>query len=339
MKNVLYIGNNLNKKTSNLSGIQTLGPLLENEGFNLFYASSKSNKVFRLLDMVLTCLKLYKRVDVVLIDTYSTQNFYYAVVISQLCRLLKLDYIPILHGGNLPSRLTSHSKLSRLVFQNALHNISPSMFLKEAFEGAGFNNLIHIPNAIKIVDYPFKNRNYKEPKLLWVRSFSKIYNPKLAVQLLNALKKVYPNASLCMVGPDADGSRKSIEELAQNLSLTINFTGKLEKKQWVNLSKDYNVFINTTNFDNTPVSVIEAMALGLPVVSTNVGGMPYLISDAVDGLLVQPNHIEDFCNAVVTLIEDSKKREYLINNAREKVMKFDWNQVKLLWFKALSSNK
>jgi glycosyltransferase involved in cell wall biosynthesis len=339
MRKILYIGNNLNNKTSNLSGIQTLGPLLNNEGYSMHYSSSKSNKVLRLLDMLWTCLRLSNRVELVLIDTYSTQNFYYAFLISQLCRILKVDYIPILHGGNLTSRLNSHPKWSRLIFNNAKHNVSPSMYLKEAFEKAGFNNIIHIPNTIKIDDYSFRKRSFTEPKLLWVRSFSKIYNPELAIQLLSKLKVVYPNASLCMVGPDADGSRKTAEKLAMDLNLNIKFTGKLEKRQWVDLSKDYNVFINTTNFDNTPVSVIEAMALGLPVVSTNVGGMPFLIEHDVDGLLVKPDHVEEMSSAVISVIENSNRRNILINNARNKVGKFDWNQVKLNWFKALSANK
>ena len=339
MRKILYIGNNLNNKTSNLSGIQTLGPLLENEGLVIHYASSKLNKVFRLIDMMWTCLKLSRRVDLVLIDTYSTQNFYYALVISQMCRFLNVDYIPILHGGNLSSRLSSHPKWSRLIFKNAKHNVSPSMFLKEAFEKEGFENVIHIPNTIKIDEYPFETRNYDNPKLLWVRSFAKIYNPELAVHLLSKLKLEYPSATLCMVGPDADGSRKAVEKLAQNLNLTIKFTGKLEKKEWIDLSRDYNVFINTTNFDNMPVSVIEAMALGLPVVSTNVGGMPYLVKHDVDGLLVEPNHVGTMKTAVISVIENSIKRNTLVNNAREKVIKFDWDHVKLIWFQALSANK
>lgn len=339
MKNVLYIGNNLNNKTSNLSGIQTLGPLLEQEEFVMHYASSKSNKVLRLLDMIWTCLRLANRIDVVLIDTYSTQNFYYAFIISQLCRFLNVDYIPILHGGSLVSRLKSNPKLSRRIFDNAKYNVSPSLFLKEAFHDAGFDKVIHIPNTIKIDNYPFKSRTFQEPKLLWVRSFSKIYNPELAVKLFSKLKAIYPNASLCMVGPDADESLESVKSLATELNLKIKFTGKLEKKEWISLSENYNVFINTTNLDNTPLSVIEAMALGLPVVSTNVGGMPYLIEHEIDGLLVQPNHAEDMCSAVISLFNNSEKREQLIENARKKVEKFDWIEIKSLWSKALSSNK
>ncbi|MFK7782425.1 glycosyltransferase family 4 protein [Psychroserpens sp.] len=338
MKNVLYIGNNLISKTSNLSGIQILGPLLEAEGVDVYYASSISNKILRLLDMVWSCLKLSNKIDVVLIDTYSTQNFYFALVISQICRFLNLKYIPILHGGDLPSRLKNNPGLSGLIFNNAKCNVSPSMYLKTAFESVGITNVIHIPNTIKIDDYKFETRAYKEPKLLWVRSFSEIYNPELAIDVYNILKKSYPEASLTMVGPDADGSQIKVESLARNLNLKVNFTGKLEKKKWLELSKVCNVFINTTNFDNTPLSVIEAMALGLPVVSTNVGGMPYLIDHDVDGKLVHPNQPQSMSSAVISIINDFEQRQGLIENARSKVEKFDWSQVKLLWFKALDLN-
>lgn len=336
MKNVLYIGNNLNSKTSNVSGIQTLGPLLESEGFTLFYASSKFNKVLRLLDMLWNCLKLSKKADVVLIDTYSTQNFYYALLVSQLCRFLKLKYIPILHGGNLTSRLKSHPRWSRLVFKNAKYNVSPSLYLKTAFENAGYDNIIHIPNSIVIDDYSYINRVYDVPNLLWVRSFSEIYNPKLAVHVLNKLKEDYPEARLCMVGPDADGSQREVINLAEHLKLNVEFTGKLEKKEWIKLSENYNMFLNTTNFDNTPVSVIEAMALGLPVVSTNVGGMPYLIANDKDGILVEPNHIENMSSAVLSIMKNTEKRNKIVEGARKKVMNFAWDRVKSLWIKALS---
>ena len=116
----------------------------------------------------------------------------------------------------------------------------------------------------------------------------------------------------------------------------MQFTGKLTKSEWIHLSKDYNVFINTTNIDNTPVSVIEAMALGLPVVSTNVGGIPYLIEDHTNGLLVEKNNAEAMAAAVVTLMNDAIKREQLILNARKLVEGFDWERVKYAWKEILS---
>src|SRR5690606_41946312 len=276
MKNLLYIGNHLSQQRSNISAIGIVGPKLEQEGYQVSYASSKPNKLARLLDMLWTCLSHRKKVDVVLIDTYSTQNFYYALLVSQLCRGLALPYIPILHGGNLPSRLKTNPLWSQMLFKPAFALVSPSVYLKEAFEASGYKKLQYIPNSLELEQYEFQEKEYSEVTLLWVRAFASIYNPELAVHVLKALQVQGINASLWMVGPHTDGSMERVKSLATNFGVSVTITGELPKKDWIALAKDYNIFINTTNYDNMPVSVIEAMALGLPVVSTNVGGLPYL---------------------------------------------------------------
>ncbi|WP_055445310.1 glycosyltransferase family 4 protein [Lacinutrix himadriensis] len=336
MKKILYIGNNLKNKKANTSTIQVLGNLLEKEGYTLYYASSKTNKILRLLDMVKSCVSLSKEVDFVLIDTYSTTNFYYALIVGQICRALKLKYIPILHGGNLPSRLDSSPFLSDLIFKNAYKNISPSVYLLEAFKKKGYENIAFIPNTIEIEKYPFKARNLETIELLWVRSFSKIYNPSLAIDIVKRLKEEGIPATLCMVGPDSDGTLQEVKQLAKTLNVAVTFTGKLPKEEWINLSEKYTVFINTTNFDNMPVSVIEAMALGLPVVSTNVGGMPFLMENNKEGILVEKGNIADFVSAIKGLVDAPKKAEIIASNARKKVETFDWEMVKLKWFKLLA---
>ena len=88
--NILYIGNNLAKKTKYLTTLENLSNQLSKENFNVIISSNKINKVIR-------------------IDTYSTTNFYYAFFTSQLSRLFKIKYIPILHGGNLPERIRKSS--------------------------------------------------------------------------------------------------------------------------------------------------------------------------------------------------------------------------------------
>ncbi|WP_298236967.1 glycosyltransferase family 4 protein [uncultured Algibacter sp.] len=334
-RNLLYIGNKLKHKNS--SSIDLLGKQFENEGYSLFYASSKTFKLWRLIDMLWACLYYRNSIHYVLLDTYSTQNFYYAFFVSQLCRLLKLKYIPILHGGNLPDRLRNNSRLSKLIFNYAYKNIAPSKYLKHSFENFGYDNIVHIPNTIEIKNYPYKEKKIETIRLLWVRSFSKIYNPKLAVRVLKTLIDEGYDALLCMVGPDSDGSLKEVKDLASNINAPVKFTGKLSKEEWVSLSKDYNIFINTTNFDNMPVSVIEAMALGLPVVSTNVGGMPFLINNGVDGLLVEPNSEEAFVNAIKTIFKSSTKTAEIAYKARKKVEQFDWNVVKKQWFLLLNN--
>ncbi|WP_242091597.1 glycosyltransferase family 4 protein [Aestuariivivens sediminicola] len=336
MTSVLYIGNNLKDRRRNITGIAHLGPLLEQEGIQVFYASSQRNKVVRLLDMLYTCWKYNKKVDYVLIDTYSTLNFWYAVWVAQLCRMFKLKYIPILHGGNLETRLKQSPLWSQRLFNHAHVNIAPSRFMENTFARYGYTHLKYIPNSIDLDNYQFKSRPLQEPQILWVRSFSNIYNPELAVKVLKCLRDEGIKAYLCMVGPDSgDGSLEATKSLAEALELEVYFTGKLSKEKWIALSQDYNLFINTTNFDNMPVSVIEAMALGLPVVSTNVGGMPYLITHEKDGILVNPNAEAEFVDAIKILISNPERLKAMTMAARQKAEAFDWSVVREQWLTIL----
>lgn len=335
MINLLYIGNKLSNKGKTVTSIETLGKLLEIEGFAINTASSKKNKVLRLLDMLLSVLKHRKQTDYVLIDTYSTSNFYYAYCVSLLCRFFRLKYIPILRGGNLPNRLKSNPKLSKAIFNHAYKNVAPSKYTQSNFEAFGYTNLVCIPNSIEIINYPFKTRHFHKIKLLWVRSFSKIYNPLLAIQVLKALINDNIEAELCMVGPDNDGSLEEAKKYAKQLKVNVFFTGKLEKEEWITLSKDYNIFINTTNFDNMPVSVIEAMALGLPVVSTNVGGIPFLITNTENGILIEPNNTVEFVKAIKKLVSEPTRTTNIVALARKKVEQFNWDIVKNQWINLL----
>jgi glycosyltransferase involved in cell wall biosynthesis len=334
LKNLLYIGNKLSKHGVTPTTIEILGPLLEREGFVLSYASSQRSIYFRMIDMLWSIFQ-NRKADAVLIDTYSTTNFWYAFATSQLCRLLKLKYIPILHGGNLLFRLKNNPKICNMIFNHSYHNVSPSNYLLEKFKEQGFNNLIYIPNGIEIENYPYQERKKASPNLLWVRSFAKIYNPLMAVDVFSTIKKKYPEATLCMVGPEKDGSLLEAKQKSKDLKLEVLFTGKLSKQDWINLSKEYAVFINTTHFDNMPVSVIEAMSLGLAVVSTNVGGIPYLLENKKEGLLVQDNNVDEMVSAIEEIIEKPDLFLNLTKHARVKAESFDWKSVKHKWIAIL----
>jgi glycosyltransferase involved in cell wall biosynthesis len=276
-----------------------------------------------------------RKADGVLIDTYSTTNFWYAFATSQLCRLLNLKYIPLLHGGNLPFRLKNNPKICNMIFNHSYHNVSPSNYLLEKFREQGFSNLIYIPNGIEIKNYPFQKRGKATPNLLWVRSFDKIYNPIMAVEVFSLIKKKYPEATLCMVGPEKDGSLLEAKEKAKDLKLEVLFTGKLSKQDWINLSKEYTVFINTTHFDNMPVSVVEAMSLGLAVVSTKVGGIPYLLENKKEALLVPDNDVNEMVLAIEKIIENTDLFLNITGQARLKAESFDWASLKHNWIATL----
>ena len=187
-----------------------------------------------------------------------------------------------------------------------------------------------IPNGLDIKRYPFIYRDSIKPNLFWLRAFHHTYNPALAVQVVAKLKVDFPGVNLIMTGPDkGDGSLQQTMTLAGSLKVndSINFAGKVEKSSVPGYLNRGDIFINTTNFDNTPISVIEAMACGLCIISTNVGGLPYLLEDGVDALLVPPNDSEAMAAAIRRVLTERGLAEKLSSTARKKAEQFDWSVV------------
>ena len=336
-RSILYIGNRLTKHGFNPTTIDLLSEKLGRR-YSIQTTSSARNSLGRLLDMLTSVYRLRKQVDLVLIDTYSTLAFYYAFLSGALCKLLGLKYVPILHGGDLPARLVSSSKMCRMLFGRSYVNVSPSLFLKDIFEGQGYK-VRHIPNFIEIDNYPFRMRSRTRPKLLFVRSFHKQYNPVLAVRILKATLESFQDSTLCMVGPDKDGSLHAVTSTAKELRLSdrLRITGGLSKKEWTALSVDYDFFINTTNYDNMPVSVIEAMALGMVVISTNVGGLPRIIKHGVNGILVEPDNQAQFASWIKRIVNNPALAESLSWGARRTAEQFDWSRIEPVWTELIDS--
>ncbi|HOW92793.1 MAG TPA: glycosyltransferase family 4 protein, partial [Anaerolineaceae bacterium] len=91
------------------------------------------------------------------------------------------------------------------------------------------------------------------------------------------------------------------------------------------------IFINTTNYDTAPRSVLEAMANGLCVVSTNVGGIPFLLKDEVDCLLVSPDDYEAMAHAILRILTEPNLAEHLSTNARNSTLELDWSTILPQW--------
>jgi len=293
----------------------------------------------RLADMMFGFLRHKGMASLIILDTYSTTAFWYVWILAQLCKLYDKPYVPILHGGELEKRLKSTPRFSRSVFRHAHQIVSPSLFLQAVFQQYGYTNVIFVPNSIELEKYKFVNRSSFLPRLLWVRSFHQIYRPQMAIQVLKELQCRYPLASLLMVGQDKDGSMKVCKQMAKEFDLTdhVQFTGFLPKSEWIARSREFDIFINTTSADNMPVSVIEAMALGFPIVSTRVGGIPYLIEDGQTGFLVNENDIGAMVDRISFICDHPKEARKVAYQARKKVEEYDWRIVKHQWNQLLSS--
>lgn len=335
MVKIIYLGNKLSKHGFTPTSVEALGLRLQ-EDFDMVLASSKKNQLLRLVHMWWTVLK-HKNASYLLIDTYSTSAFIYAWTSAKLAGWLGIKYIPILHGGALPTKAKNSPDKLKQLLDHAHQVVCPSAYLKVELEAILGGDYTIIPNFLDIENYPFEAKAPSKEtgiNLFWLRSFHEMYNPYLAIKLLKALAdKGFEKLSLCMVGPDKDGSMDKVKAFAekQGVAQYLTMTGRLTKPEWIALSKQYNVFINTTNVDNTPVSVMEAMALGFPVITTKVGGIPYLFEDGKEGLMVPPDDCDAFVSAVLKLLADAEETKQLIHHGRKKAESWDWMAIKKLW--------
>jgi glycosyltransferase involved in cell wall biosynthesis len=179
-----------------------------------------------------------------------------------------------------------------------------------------------------------------QPKLIWLRAFHEIYNPAMAVRVLTHLKNEFPEIHLTMVGPVKDDlSLQKVIATAKACGVEshLKVVGSVRKDQVPQCLEQADIFLNTSNFDNTPVSVLEAMASGLCVVSTNVGGIPDLLKAEEEALLVPVNDDLAMAVAIRRLLGDALLNRRIQAQALAKVEQFDWKVVLPQWQTLLKS--
>jgi glycosyltransferase involved in cell wall biosynthesis len=195
-------------------------------------------------------------------------------------------------------------------------------------------DLFLLPNALSIGAYPFRKRDRARSRLVWLRAFHETYNPSLAPRVLALLARNHPDIELTMIGPDrGDGSLARTREKAAELGVSnrLRIVEGIPKSEVGQHLGETDIFLNTTNVDNAPVSVLEAMACGLCVVSTNVGGMPDYLRDEAEGLLVPPGDPEAMASAVRRILADSELAARLSRGGRARAEAMDWSIVLPRW--------
>lgn len=332
---ILYLGNKLMKHGKNPTGVEFTGAMLEKE-YEIISASDYNNPVFRMIDIILKTFWFGPRVNYIMVDTYSTSSFYVAVIVSLIAQLYRKKYIPVLHGGELATRARRTPRLGKLVFGNSHENVAPSNYLVSKFAELNYEVTL-IPNSLPLELYKYKKRTKITPRMLYVRAFHEIYNPTMAIEVLHKVKQKYPDAELCMVGPDKDGTLADCQNLAEELKVddSVKYTGQLPKSEWIKLAEEYDIFINTTNFDNTPISVMEAMALGMPVASTDASGLPYLLEHEKVALLSIKGCGESMASNIIRLLKNQELVSVLTSNGRKQVEGYEKNRVLEQWKKLL----
>jgi len=301
------------------------------DGYLVQAASFSKSKLGRITETLGMILAHHRKIDVLLLSVYVGQSFILEDLVSCLAQYFRIPTVMVLHNGLTPAFVSLFPGWTSRVFRRAVALVAPSPFLPRALKPYGWPVRI-IPNPVDISAYPFRLRQQAAPSLLWMRSFYPYYNPHMALRVLRRLVAAYPQASLAMAGKDKGLQAELIETVAQwGIQAQVRFPGFLNGDAKIRTFQQTDIFINTNSVDNTPVSVVEAWAMGLPVISTNVGGIADLVEDGETGLLVRDDDDTAMAEAIQRLMQEPALAEKLSCQGRAQAEKFSWQAVRPQW--------
>lgn len=207
--------------------------------------------------------------------------------------------------------------------------VVPSQYLVEVFSMFGLQARA-VANIIDQEKFRFRERSPLLPLFLSNRNLYPLYNVACVVKAFARIQKKFPEAKLTIAG---DGNqRPSLERLAQELELrNVEFRGLIAPDKMNQLYDESHIFLNGSNIDNMPGSILESFASGMPVVSTNAGGIRCIVTHERTGLLVPKNDHEAMAAFAIQLLESPDFASGIARNAHHESSAYSWSAVRETW--------
>jgi phenylacetate-CoA ligase len=250
----------------------------------------------------------------------------FAVPAIWIGRMRNVGVVVNYRGGEAPAFLARGARLVCFSLRRAHALIVPSEYLARVFDQYGISAQI-VPNIVNLERfYPATDRP-AGAAIVVARHLEPLYDNASALHALASLRKTQPQASMTICGEGPELLR--LQKLAQALQLqdAVRFAGKQENQAMAGLYRQADIVLNPSLADNMPISVLEAWASGVPVVSTDVGGVPYLIRDDVDGLLVPAGDADTMARAMLAVITDDRLSSRLTAAGLVRARAYSWPNV------------
>jgi glycosyltransferase involved in cell wall biosynthesis len=248
-----------------------------------------------------------------------------AILVAKLYgRKIVLNY----HSGEAEDHLARWPSAIAII-RLADEIVVPSEYLVRVFARCGLRARA-IYNTIETEAFRFRRRDLLGPAFLSNRNFESHYGVDCVLRAFAIIQKHFPEASLIVAG---DGSQRcTLEALACELSLqNIEFKGLVDHDQILPLYDAADICLNGSLIDNQPLSLLEAFACGLPVVTTDAGGIPDIVTHERSGLMVQCKDHQAMAEAALRLLSDAGLAQRITSRAREECAKYSWEAVREQW--------
>jgi len=249
-----------------------------------------------------------------------------------LARLRRLPVVVHYHGGEAERFFaTAPGWVGRtLALADAL--VVPSGFLEAGFRRLGFASQV-VPNIVDTARFRPRERprHFGSPHVIVTRNLEPIYDIPTAIRAFRVIGARFPEARMTVAGSGPEAERLQALAAALGLSGRVHFPGRIDNRDIHALYACADVVLNPSTVDNMPISLLEAFASGVPVVSTDVGGIPYLVRDGENALLVPVGGYQAMADAALAILDDPQFASHLRANGLSTVYAFAWPRVRRLW--------
>jgi L-malate glycosyltransferase len=278
-------------------------------------------------------LRELRRADVVHAFAASYSSFLLAPLPAVLvARLLGKPVVLNYHSGEAPDHLR-RSAVARFVLRRLVDaNVVQSAFLRDVFRSFEIDAKV-VPNIVDLRQFTYRVRDPLRPRLLCTRNFEPVYNLSCVLRAFAKIQAYYPAATLTLVGSGSQDAILRDEAAALRLE-NVTFAGRIAPSEVHASYADADIYVQAPRIDNMPLSLLEAFASGLPVVSTDVGGVPSMLRHGVDGLLVADDDAGGLADQVVNLLTHPALARRLAQSAYRTLAAYQWPVVRDGWLHA-----
>lgn len=239
------------------------------------------------------------------------------------------------HSGEARDHLRN-SWIARSILRRVDRIVTPSGYLTAVFREFGLHAEA-VPNIVDFSQFQYRERKPLRPHLLCTRGFHPYYCVDVVVRAFGLVQKEFPDATLDLVG--GGPVEAEIRALVSDLQLEdcVKFCGVAARREIGCYYDRADIFVNASRLDNMPVSVLEAYASGLPVVTTSPEGMDYFVHHERTGLLSLVGDPKALAANVMRVLRDSGLAESLIAGGLEQMQHYSWDVVGRQWLQIYES--
>jgi len=280
--------------------------------------------------MYLPSLARLAACDVAHVFSASYASFLLAPVPAMLAaRMLNKRVVLHYHSGEAEDHLEHWGPLVHPWLRLADEIVVPSAYLERVFARYGYHVRV-IPNFVDLVSFRYRERRPLTPKFLSTRNLEAYYGVDVLIKAFARYQQNDPLATLTIAGYGSQESK--LRSLAKRVAdRGIEFVGRVEPAGMPRLYDEADIFLNASVVDNQPVSILEAFAAGLPVISTPAGDIPSMVRENETGLIVPLNDPRAMAAAMVATIERRERALDMAARAHEELSRFTWPAVRDAW--------